>query len=290
MTATTKGVDHAHAHRRRDIRAAFERAAHSYDQAAMIQREICTRLAAFGEGLVPGGGDADGWVLDAGCGTGFGVESLRRLRPGGRIVGLDLAPAMLGRARMRAGRDGGFEPVCADLEHLPLAAASIDLLWSSLAVQWCRPGRVFEELGRVLAPGGIGLVATLGPDTLWELRDAFASVDDARHTIDFHTDAQWVEAARAAGLEVERRERCALHARAADLRGLLRDIKAIGAATIDGGRRRTPLGRQAWLAVSARYERHRLADGLLPATYDTILLALRKPGLVSAEPGAPRDE
>ena len=86
MTATTKGVDHAHAHRRRDIRAAFERAAHSYDQAAMIQREICARLAAFGEGLVPGGGDADGWVLDAGCGTGFGVESLRRLRPGGRMI------------------------------------------------------------------------------------------------------------------------------------------------------------------------------------------------------------
>ncbi|HAG76702.1 MAG TPA: malonyl-[acyl-carrier protein] O-methyltransferase BioC, partial [Thauera sp.] len=56
------------------------------------------------------------------------------------------------------------------------------------------------------------------------------------------------------------------------------------------GRRRTPLGRQAWLAVSARYERHRLADGLLPATYDTILLAVRKPGLVPAEPGAPRDE
>ena len=57
----------------------------------MIQREICARLAAFGEGLVPGGGDADGWVLDAGCGTGFGVESLRRLRPGGHLTLVQLA-------------------------------------------------------------------------------------------------------------------------------------------------------------------------------------------------------
>ncbi len=290
MTHAIRCGEPAHDRRRRDIREAFERAAHSYDQAAMIQRDICARLAAFGAGVELGARPADGWVLDAGCGTGFGLEALQRLCPGACVVALDLSSAMLGRARSRAGGEGGFMPVCADIEQLPLAAGSIGLLWSSLAVQWCRPARVFEELGRVLGPGGVALVATLGPGTLWELRDAFSCVDDARHTIDFYTDSQWADAARGAGLDIELMERCALHTCAADLRGLLRDIKAIGAATVDGGRRRKPLGRQAWLAVAARYERHRRADGLLPATYDTILLAVRKPaGPLAGRAGAGHD-
>lgn len=277
----------AHA-RRHAIRAAFERAAARYDAAAHIQRETCSRLTAFGTGfdrslaLAPGAR-----VLDAGCGTGFGLAALDRLCPGTHRIGVDLAPSMLAHARQRAGRTddvpagdpeaAAFLPLCADLEHLPLARASLALVWSSLALQWCAPRAALAEIARVLAPGGLALIATLGPHTLRELREAFAAIDEHRHTIDFHAPAHWSAAATGCGLQVEGVENVALQACAPDLRRLLGDIKAIGAATVDGERRRRPLGRAAWARLEAHYERHRRADGQLPATYDLILLALRKP-------------
>lgn len=278
----------AHQTRRHAIRAAFDRAAPSYDAAAHIQREICTRLAAFGTrfdrslALAP-----DARILDAGCGTGFGLAALEPLCPGAHRIGVDLAPSMLTRARLRAEDpaeirtgDAGNAPflaVCGDLECLPLASASLALVWSSLAVQWCTPQAALAEISRVLAPGGLALVATLGPHTLRELREAFAAIDDHRHTIDFHAPAVWSAAAADRGLRAEGVENVALQACAPDLRHLLRDIKAIGAATVDGERRRRPLGLKAWARLEAHYERYRRPDTLLPVTYDLILLALRKP-------------
>ncbi|MCB1960064.1 MAG: malonyl-[acyl-carrier protein] O-methyltransferase BioC, partial [Rhodocyclaceae bacterium] len=120
-------------------------------------------------------------------------------------------------------------------------------------------------------------IATLGPATLHELRGAFAAIDRARHVIDFHDAAHWQHCAAQAGLDVLAIDHPPAAATATTLRGLLRDIKAIGADTVGDDRRRTPLGRQAWQTLQTHYERHRRADGLLPATYDVILLALEKP-------------
>ena len=287
--------------RRQDIRSAFDRAAAHYDEAALIQREICSRLSAFAAGLdLQPPADTDAAVLDAGCGTGFGFAELDRLCPGATRIALDLAPSMLAQAGRRheraraamnraqsakaaacaeldAGISSGLLAVCGDLEHLPLASGRIALIWSSLAIQWCEPGQALAECARVLAPGGVALVATLGPRTLWELREGFALIDGARHTIDFHAATVWLRAAHAAALTPIAHETLELHASAPDLRGLLQDIKRIGAATVDGGRRRQPLGRAAWTRLQDGYERHRRRDGRLPATYDVILLALRKP-------------
>ena len=288
--------------RRQSIRSAFDRAAASYDEAAHVQREICARLARFASahGLhtsAPAGAP----LLDAGCGTGFGLEALAQRSPDAPRIALDLAPSMLKQAGRRhararatsnpaataecadaaragtADKASAWLAVCGDLEHLPLAGDSLALIWSSLAVQWCDPGRALAECARVLAPGGVALVATLGPRTLWELREAFALIDGARHTIDFHPAPGWMRAAQAAALTPVAHDTVELHACASDLRGLLQDIKRIGAATVDGGRRRQPLGRAAWARLQTSYECHRLPDGRLPATYDVILLALRKP-------------
>lgn len=281
--------------RRAGIRGAFERAAPGYDEAAHIQREICTRLGAFAGALgLPPAAAGDLPVLDAGCGTGFGLAELDRLCPGAPRIALDLAPAMLAQARQRharglpagagAGAGAALHAVCGDLEHLPLAGGSLALIWSSLAIQWCDPGRALAECARVLAPGGLALVATLGPRTLWELRAAFSRIDDARHTIAFHSAEHWVRAAQRNALAPWRVDNVELHACAPDLRTLLRDIKRIGAATVDGGRRRTPLGRSAWDRLQADYETHRRPDGRLPATYDVVLLALRRMDPPSSPP------
>ena len=273
----------AHRARRHRIRRAFDQAADGYDAAAEIQRAICQALQVFGrETATATTPRPNARVLDAGCGTGFGQAAIELLCPGASLLALDLAPAMLERARSRHGaqaasRTPTLMPVCADLEHLPLADACLAMVWSSLAMQWCDPARALAECARVLAPGGVALIATLGPATLHELRDAFASIDDARHTIEFHPASRWVQDVTTAGLAVEALDTRPMYACAEDLRSLLRDIKAIGAATVDHGRRREALGRAAWMQLQAQYERHRRSDGLLPATYDVILLALRKP-------------
>jgi malonyl-CoA O-methyltransferase len=288
-----------HAHKRA-VRQAFERAAETYDSAAAVQREACARLGAFAApfaarlaarlavpldapfdtALAADIGRPLGVAVDAGCGTGYGLAEMAALCPGLPRIGLDLAPAMLVRARRRAaaGAPGDELPVvCGDLEHLPLATASVAFLWSSLALQWCAPEIALGEIGRVLQPGGLAVIATLGPDTLHELEAAFAAIDAAAHRIAFHSAQAWAEHGRAARLTPLAVAQVRLHARAPDLRRLLRDIKTIGASTVGGGRRRTPLGREAWRRLEQRYEAHRGADGLLHATYDLILLALRKP-------------
>lgn len=259
---------------KQSVRAAFERAAGTYDAAAVVQREVCRRLLAFAD-RYPVIGSARR-VVDAGCGTGYALGLLRARFPDAEIIAMDFAPAML--LRMPATNAGCCIPLCADIEQLPLASRSVDVLWSSLMLQWCDSQRSLTEIARVLRPGGRAWLATLGPRTLWELSEAFSGIDDARHVIDFESVEQLAARATDAGLAVAGQEAETAFALAPDLGGLLRDIKAIGAHQVGSTRRHRLLGKGVWRTLADRYERHRRADGLLPATYDVSLLALVKPG------------
>jgi malonyl-CoA O-methyltransferase len=255
--------------RKREVRRAFERAAPTYDNAARVQREAAARLFDFAR-TQPRPAHVRR-LLDAGCGTGQAPSGLMAHFPRAHCIAVDFSTAMLARARA-----SGMAPLCADIEHLPLADASVDLYWSSLALQWCAPATALAEAARVLAPGGAAWIATLGPRTLHELRAAFAAVDDAAHVIDFASAGHWCAAARAAGFSILSGAQEPLCDLAADLRTLLGNIKAIGARTIGEKRRKTPLGRHGWQTLQSAYETFRRPDGVLPATYDLILLALRK--------------
>ncbi len=250
------------------IRAAFSRAATTYDAAAVLQREVCRALL---DALTGAAGDAcpPAAILDAGCGTGYGARLLGGQWPAARLVAADFAAAMAQQAASTA-------PACvADIEALPLRSASFDLWWSSLTVQWCDAQRVFAEAARVLRPRGRLALSTLGPGTYGELRAAFAGIDRHRHTLDFSEPAHLTAAAEAAGfsdLQVTRRT-ITLHY--PDLNALLGAVKAIGANALGTGRRSGMMGKAAWQALSAAYEAQRAAEGL-PASYDVILLTARR--------------
>jgi malonyl-CoA O-methyltransferase len=252
---------------KREVRAAFDRAAATYDSVAAVQRAACRRLFAAIE--------ADDWkpraVIDAGCGTGYALPLLRERFPAAHLIALDFAPGMLRRLA-----DDAPTPLCADLETLPLADASVDAVWTSLALQWCALRTALAEFARVLRPGGRAWLATLGPGTLAELREAFAGIDAAAHVIGFREPEAVSGEARAAGLLLREQARETLVDCAPDLAALLRGLKALGAASVGPERRRVPLGRGAWRTVVERYERLRTARGL-PASYDLILLTLHKP-------------
>lgn len=254
-----------------EIRRAFDHAAPTYGAAAHVQGAAARRLLALTHAQsLPAHVRR---VLDAGCGIGQSLPALSASFPQAQCIALDFSTAMLAHAARTASTS---HLVCADIERLPLVDASIDLYWSSLAFQWCSPETTIKEAFRVLSPGGVARIATLGPRTLHELRTAFGAVDDGDHVIDFTTTEHWLAVSKAAGLTIQSHSRETLFDFAADLRTLLGNIKAIGAHTVASQRRRRTLGRKGWQTLQSAYEAFRRPDGTLPATYDLILLALRK--------------
>ncbi|HAS50789.1 MAG TPA: malonyl-[acyl-carrier protein] O-methyltransferase BioC [Gammaproteobacteria bacterium] len=252
------------------IRQAFDQAATTYDEAADVQREVCDQLAGYfaQTGLTPSP-DA---ILDAGCGTGYGIQWLEQQWPDAELTLVDFAPGMLIASHTRSPQ---AQRVCADIEALPFAAGLFDLYWSSLAWQWNDPGRCLTEAARVLKPDGILAVATLGTHNFPELRHAFADIDDYSHVLAIPDPKQLLANCQISGWQVQLWQRQPVRRYYSDLRTLLRRVKAVGAREVEQ-RRPAPFSRAAWQAITARYEQLREVGGL-PLTYDGVwLIATRQ--------------
>ena len=156
-----------------DIAAGFGARAKSYEQHAGLQRAVADRLAK----LLPQRERPR--VLELGCGTGLLSRHLVKRYPAGIFVLTDVAPAMIAECRrniapsrsahvsfevMDAGEAGGHD--------------RLDLIVSSMTLHWLRdPAASLEKWRRLLAPGGVVLYATLGPDSFAEWRSALAAED-----------------------------------------------------------------------------------------------------------------
>jgi malonyl-CoA O-methyltransferase len=256
---------------KRDVRRSFDRAARTYDEAAFLQREVCARLVEHLEPmrLTPRR------LLDLGCGTGHAFDALAKRYPSASLLGLDIAPAMLERARGRSAwwqrLLGAPRPalVCADAERLPVASASVDLVFSNLALQWCEPARAFAETARVLANDGLFLFSTVGPDTLKELRAAFAEADGAPHVNRFVDMHDLGDALVAAGFADPVMEMETITLEYDTALAVARDLKALGAVNSLPSRARGLPGRRRWERMTQAYERFR-RDGVLPATWEIV--------------------
>ncbi|CAG4883026.1 Malonyl-[acyl-carrier protein] O-methyltransferase [Georgfuchsia toluolica] len=249
------------------VRSAFARAAPHYDAVADFQRETGERLSAQCQmDSLPAR------VLDAGCGTGHGLQLIAGRWPKAEIVALDFAAPML--HQLPPGTS--TLAVCGDIEALPLMNASVDLVWSSLAIQWCDTGRVALEFQRILRPGGHLAATTLGPDTFAELRRAFVGVDEFRHTNDFIDETRLRTALGSAGFDLLTLRRVGMQRHYPDLRSLLASVRELGASHVAARNRRPGLmGKTAWRRFSDNFERMRTSCGL-PLTYDTYFILAQK--------------
>ncbi len=252
---------------KRQARRTFSRAAAGYDAAAVLQHEIADRMIERLDyvRLQPRS------ILDVGCGTGRAAEALLRRYPGAEVVALDFALPMLAQVRCRGRWRRRPRCVCGDMDRLPLAPARFDLVFSNAAIQWSAdPAAALAEMHRVLRPGGLLMFSSFGPDTLQELRAAWAVVDGRPHVhrfIDMHDYGDMLVAAGFADpvMDVER-----LTLTYREVRDLLRDLKAIGANNAAEGRARGLTGKARLAAFAAAYERFRNAEGRLPASYEVI--------------------
>ncbi|MDD2050567.1 malonyl-ACP O-methyltransferase BioC [Pseudomonas putida] len=254
---------------KRQVAASFSRAAASYDSVAELQRAVGNALLE----QLPASLEPQRW-LDLGSGTGHFSRALHKRFPQAAGVAVDIAEGMLQHAREHG---GAHHHVAGDAERLPLQDASVELIFTSLAVQWCGDFRaVLDEAWRVLKPGGVLAFASLCAGTLHELRESWQAVDGLVHVNRFRQlqDYQRLcagSALQVLGLEVRPH---VLHY--PDVRSLTHELKALGAHNLNPGRPAGLTGRARMQGLLQAYEQFRQARGL-PATYQVVYGVLQKP-------------
>ena len=259
----------------RQARRAFERAARRGADPAALQREVEGRMLERLDlvRLVPKR------VLDAGCGAGRGLGLLRERYPAAELLGVDFSHA----ATRSASRSGSFAArlrrhfgrgmsalLCADFARLPLRAGAIDMVWSNLALAWAAdPANALREFQRVLAPGGLLMFSSYGPDTLRELKSAFSAVSRARRVhsfIDMHDVGDMLVACGFAEPVIDVERLTLTYPRVDDL---AQDLRESGQTCAASDRLRGLTGRGVWLGMLAAYESER-RGGRLPATVEVV--------------------
>ncbi|MBP7203916.1 MAG: malonyl-ACP O-methyltransferase BioC [Propionivibrio sp.] len=255
------------------VRRNFARAATAYDGSAVLQREVASRMLERLDYVKI----APQRVLDVGCGTGGSLTALGERYPKSFVFGADASEAMLQAGRGQRKRMRWLLPfmrgntaslLSADAQALPLKTASVGLIWSNLMLHWVDdPLAAFRESHRVLDIGGLLMFSTFGPDTLKELRACFSDGHEHTHRfVDMHDYGDMLVECGFADpvMDVEM-----LTMTYPGVDELFSDLRRNGASCAMQTRRSGLMGRQAWQAARAAYERL-LKDGRLPATFEVV--------------------
>lgn len=251
---------------RERVRRNFGRAARSYEKHDALQREVQQSLLERLDVYL----ETPACVLDVGAGTGRGTALLKQRYAKAEVVAVDLALPMLREAKGHSGWLKPFRRVCAEATALPFPDHSVDVLHSNLCFQWITDlAALFGECARVLKPGGLLAFTTFGPDTLKELRAAWAAADGHSHVsrfLDMHDigDAMLNAGLRDPVLDVER-----YMLTYSEPRKLLEELRGLGATHADAARERHLTGKSHYRAMLAAYEAMRI-DGRIPATWEVV--------------------
>ena len=248
------------------IRQSFAAASVTYDGVAALQRTVGKELLD-----IIAAGSLTGTLLDLGCGTGFLTSGLlESARP---VIALDIALPMLQVTRTKLADTPNVSYVCADAEQLPLTGQIVDGVFSNLALQWCvNLEAVFTDIKRVLKPGGRLVFSTFGPQTLQELKGAWAEVDGYNHVNEFYSEQQLIRFLQLAGyteITIETKLYISSYGSVLDL---MKELKHIGAHNVIAGRNKSITTKTQMQRMIAAYEKHRAGDRI-PATFEVIMVS-----------------
>lgn len=253
---------------RRWVRHRFTNSAASYDQVAVLQREVGDRLL---ERMEPVHIEPQR-ILEIGAGTGYVTRGMLKGYRKADVIAVDVAKGML-RQNMRCApwlRKPRL--ICADLHSLPFVDGAFDLVISNLTLQWSDDvPRALAEMRRVISPNGAVFFSTFGPQTLQELRGSWAEVDDYEHVhrfADKHTIGDCMMAAGFSGPVVDSEIITLTYSQP---REVMRDLKQLGAANLSPARSRGLISPHRLGRVEAAYAiAHRDQQGRVPATYEVV--------------------
>ena len=247
------------------IQRHFNGKASVYESSALLQREVGLQMLQRLDyvALKPN------VILDMGCGTGLGVQSLMKRYRHARVLALDISSGMLQQTRKKSTWWRKPVLICGDAESLPIADNSVDLVHSNLMLQWCESEKVFAELLRVLRPQGLLMFSTFGPDTLKELRYSWSQVDKSIHVnqfTDMHVLGDELIRAGFANPVMDMDVTQLTYQHAYDV---MRDLKSIGANTLRQREYKGLVTQNKISRVGTAYEQFR-QNGVLPATYEVV--------------------
>lgn len=254
--------------------ASFNKASSSYEDSAILQKhvlgEMFTRLKLLK--INPES------ILDLGCGLGNAGPNLKETYKPRDLIYLDFAYNMLKKAEQK-NTDHFIKVftnktkqqfICADMEAIPLEKNSIDMIWSSLSLQWCNDlDKVFTQIAETLKHNGLFVFSTFGPSTLHELRTSLASFSQYSHVNQFIDMHDIGDALVRCGLSdpVLDVDRYTLTYK--EFKGIMYDLKNIGARNALQGRAKGMTGKGFLYQLEKLYEIYR-SDGKLPASYEVV--------------------
>ena len=274
----------------RRLRRIFDRRAAAFGEVAFLPREIAQRMRERLDFIKV----APSSVLDAGCGAGEDIPALRERFPEAPVFGTDLSHGMLSRALHHDAGDTSwrrFLPASlgkalgargprfaqADFSELPFASGAFEFIWSNLALHWhSRPDLVFPEWQRVLKVNGLLMFSTLGPDTLKELRGAYAEVEAAhgvasrKHVIDFVDMHDLGDMLVESGFEIPVMDQETLTITYKSPESLLADVRRWGAYPFEREASSSALSRRLHKALLGALEARRRDDGTIALTFEVI--------------------
>ena len=240
------------------LRQAFGTASGHYDDFAQLQRSVAYDLLQLSQLQ-----NLYGNVLDLGCGTGFLTRLVQERYPSARLVGMDIALMMLNKAQSKWAANTRW--LCADAEKLPLQKNSFDAVFSNLMLQWCvNVPQVLNECRRVLRQGGQLAISTFGPQTLCELKQAWAQVDDYRHVNDFQLAEQLQSLLEQHGWKNCRIEQCLHQLEYPTVLDLMKELKGLGAHNVAAERNKN---------LTGKAKLQKLIDNYPPASHSQNIIA-----------------
>lgn len=253
------------------VRDDFAHAANTYDAAAIVQHEICDRTLERVDMLKI---EAE-VILDIGTGTGRSIQGLEKRFSTNRIIATDLALEMLQHCKKKYFQqavDTQYKNlVCSAAEQLPFADESIDLIFSTSTFQWCVDiNQVFIECKRVLRPQGILIFSSFGPDTLKELRQSWATIDQLHHVHDFIDMHHIGDALLANQFDDPVVDMEIITIQYQSVRQLLKDLKDTGSRGKFNNNAKGLTGKYKFHQLEEAYEKYRTVEGSLPASYEVI--------------------
>jgi malonyl-CoA O-methyltransferase len=146
----------------KQIASHFSRQAHSYEQLAVMQKNIADLLLK----LIP---DKEySTILDIGCGSGYLCRQLRKRFPAADITGVDIAPEMI-RIAKKSDPDGNY--ICKDFMQMDLPKKKYDLLVSTSALHWTE--NIDPALKKYLSFGSMTAYAVFVKPSLESMHKAF---------------------------------------------------------------------------------------------------------------------
>lgn len=242
----------------------YQRIAHGYDEAALLPQLMGERLLDKLDFIKI----SPSVILDLGAGTGALIKPLKKRFNKANIIGMDLSFAMLGQAKKKQGWFNKSPLVAGDMHHLPLQNHSVDLIVMNCVLPWSDDLlTVFNEIARVLKPEGLLLFASLGPDTLQQLKSAWREIDELDHVnrfIDMHDIGDMLLHTGFADPVMDM-EKVTIHF--ASLKQMLKELKYIGSINFNDNK---PRGLQSKNLLNQLSSHYPTQDGKYPATAEIV--------------------